>query len=938
MSEFKKYNQKSYSNHRHNNHGRNDDEVVIMSQGRASAPLSKPSSFNTEESISDLSSQFDNLLSIKNQENRKSSSKNGIEKPWQRDRSKVFDTDGIALPKSHGNSHSNRPWSKDESSNFNTNSGLKSSISDHPQNQPVFGESWSPQKPQSETTPASRASTRKIFSKQTGLTDSDNSAKKYSIPKGFMRPKPVMSRPPISTQRNCYSNPTSQIDTRPKIPILNQIHPSSNSTNSYSKPKNALTSHNDNDLSWLEPQEPSSAYWTKPTEKMTIKGPYSHHAIDSSFGQYNEGYTANPSANTWGLNAGMGVLGEKNVSGSSGINSSSTNVNLTGSNLTDSIKEIFDTFDKVEEEEEEEGEEQEGFINREKEGSDSAERIKHEEKIERKKRSLKEGKVKGLNVQLMDHQIQGVKFLKKREGSKIKYKGGLLCDDMGLGKTVQSIALILSNPYKKPSDDSKKTEKLYKGTLVVAPVSLIYQWKQEISDKAPGLSVHVYHGPSRDKDAARTFRHSDVVLTTFQIVGSESSDAESPLFLRKWWRIIVDEAHTIKNRKTKMTQGCYLLRSDRRWCLTGTPIQNSLDELQSLIQFLRIGPYDDYQLWTSQISRPLNSGDADKAIARLHTVLRAIMLRRTKAVLKENKSNGLKMKERRVNRVNIQFSKGERNVYDSFEKRAIAKLRELGMQDNKSYMTALVLLLRLRQVCDHSSLALKNLSAGDREALNGNVSTKTGEDAEIDDDLADMLGGLSITKNKNNEYAYSLEATERQPSSKMIKLLEYLNQEKSRKTIVFSQFTSFLDVIGPFLKKNGIKAVCYYGSMPPIKREEALNSLRNDSSVTVLLCSLKAGALGLNLTCASRVMIMDPWWNPMVNEQAIDRVHRIGQTRDVDVYEFMVLESVEERIMALQEKKRQLHADVIEGAASGKKSTFSAAKLSLQDLMQLFKL
>lgn len=942
MSEFEKHNRNHKLDNYKNSDG-NEDEVFITFQRKASTPLSKPLSSNAKDSISDLASQFDSVLTIDNQKNRKSSSKGSIEKPWSKNKSETLKEDPVAsFSQSNGDGYSNRSWTKTRSSNANSNSNLKSYTTNSTENQPVFGESWSPSKQsQNTTTHAPNVSNRKILSKPTALPDPDSSAKKYSVPKGFMRPKPVTSRPPLSGQKNTYSNSTFQIDTRPKIPILNRIPPTSISStpnSGYPKPSKDAISTNNNDLTWLEPQEPSSAYWNKPVERLAIKGPYSHHSNGSSFNQYNEGYNPNSSTNSWGFNAGMGVLGEKKVSGTSGFNSLQSDVKLGGSDLTESLKEIFDTFDKVEEDEDDEEQEKEGIQIREKGQLDTTDKTKREEKVERKKRSLDEGKVKGLKLQLMDHQIQGVKFLKKREGSKIKSKGGLLCDDMGLGKTVQSIALILSNPYKKPSDDSKKTEKLYKGTLVVAPVSLIYQWKQEISEKAPGLNVHVYHGPSRDKDAVRIFRHSDVVLTTFQIVGSESSDANSPLFLRPWWRIILDEAHTIKNRKTKMTQGCYLLRSSRRWCLTGTPIQNSLDELQSLIQFLRIGPYDDYQLWTSQISRPLSSGDADKAITRLHTVLRAIMLRRTKAVLKENKSGGLQMKERRVNQVCIKFSKGERDIYETFEKRAIAKLKELGMQDNKSYMTALVLLLRLRQVCDHSSLALKSLSAGDRDALNGNFTVKAEEDAEIEDDLADMLGGLSITKNKSNEYEQSLKATERQPSSKMIKLLEYLNEDKSRKTIVFSQFTSFLDVVGPFLKTNGIKAVSYYGSMPPIKREEALKSLRNDPSVTVLLCSLKAGALGLNLTCASRVMIMDPWWNPMVNEQAIDRVHRIGQTRDVDVYEFMVLESVEERIMALQEKKRQLHADVIEAAASGKKSTLSTAKLSLQDLMHLFKL
>ncbi|KAA8899930.1 hypothetical protein TRICI_006300 [Trichomonascus ciferrii] len=541
--------------------------------------------------------------------------------------------------------------------------------------------------------------------------------------------------------------------------------------------------------------------------------------------------------------------------------------------------------------------------------------------------------VEGLTVKLLPHQTQGLKFLLKREAPKVANKGGLLCDDMGLGKTIQSIALILSNPLAKHTFSQDETYKNQsKTTLVIAPLALATQWASEINEKAPGLRVCVHHGSRRTKSPTELTTY-DVVVTTYQVVTSER-DAKGPLHCVNWLRIIVDEAHTIKNRNSKSSLACDSLTGVCRWCLTGTPIQNNVDELYSLMRFLKISPYNNYQTWSSQITKLVNAGRAKVAMKRLHVVLAVIMIRRTKEVLG---ANGIKLPGRNIHREFIEFDSNERSFYDKLEARVGSTIKDMLSEGGQQYMSALLLLLRLRQVCDHVKLANGHIDDDDKEAVVSAVDKETSNNSDNPDELSDLLNQLSIEKENAALEGLGLKEESRidntGTSSKIRKLLEILTNEQSRKTIVFSQFTSMLDVVEPCLKQNNIKFVRYDGKMRPQKRDESLERLRNDKSVKVLLCSLKCGALGLNLTCANRVVLLDPWWNPMISEQAIDRVHRLGQTTDVDVYELIVSKSVEERILTLQDKKRELAKGVIEGGSA--KKAFNN-KLSVNDLLSLF--
>ena len=683
-----------------------------------------------------------------------------------------------------------------------------------------------------------------------------------------------------------------------------------------------------------------------------------------------------------------------------------------------------------------------------------------------------DGTVEGLKVKLLPHQVDGVAWMRDKEtGVKKKNgvlpKGGILADDMGLGKTIQSIALLLTNPRPSQLSTTSVTDKkglsanVGKSTLVVAPLALIKQWEAEIKNRvldSHKLRVCVHHGPQRTK-RFEDLKKYDVVITTYQILVSEhggSSEREdgpqAGCLGIHWYRVILDEAHTIKNRNAKATQACYALRAEYRWCLTGTPMQNNLDELQSLIRFLRIKPYNDMSIWKDQITRPMSQGRGGVAMKRLQFYLKAFMKRRTKDVLKQEgalnpggkpgkdgTTNGFKVTARRVESVLAEFSPEERRFYDRLEQRTDKSLEQMMGGEKMNYASALVLLLRLRQACNHPQL-LGGSMAKDKDALTtgqgiGSQTPRKSKVAEDDiDEMAELLGGLSVkTKqcdicqielNKDEMSAGSLRCAEceqdlaeqkgqrknkkhrthqslakvkvehskprvpkkrnvilddseeeevgdwivpeherhmsslgraggsddenaegggeslasydtdtegdsqievsksKQPkvisldttddddvesseessnggedseeelssdsepslssittSAKIQYLLTILHRESAtHKFIVFSQFTSMLDLIEPFLKRDNLVFTRYDGSMRNDHREASLERLRNNSKCRVLLCSLKCGSLGLNLTAASRVVILEPFWNPF-GTYISERMQRVMQQR-----------------------------------------------------------
>ncbi|OOF98796.1 hypothetical protein ASPCADRAFT_41580 [Aspergillus carbonarius ITEM 5010] len=642
----------------------------------------------------------------------------------------------------------------------------------------------------------------------------------------------------------------------------------------------------------------------------------------------------------------------------------------------------------------------------EKETKSKTESENEEEEDDEEDEEEDDGTVEGLNVKLLPHQREGVNWMCDKETGRkrtkgVLPKGGILADDMGLGKTVQAIALMLSNC--KPADGLRRP---FKSTLVVAPLALIKQWESEIMSKVESshrMRVLVYHGNARAK-ATDKLEDYDVVITTYGTLTSEhgamdKNKKKSDIFSVYWYRIILDEAHTIKNRNAKATQASCALNAEYRWCLSGTPMQNNLDELQSLIKFLRIKPFNDLAAWKEQIMKPIANGRGGLAIERLQVYLKIFMKRRTKDVLKQNanlkpgedgkqkKSSGFQIVKREVIKVEADFMPGEMNFYQRLEQRTENSLEKMMGGEKVDYAGALVLLLRLRQSCNHPDLVKSDLAKDKDILLQGAPSSSQQSSAKNDelDSMADLFGALSVVskkcdicqmalskeevsdgnsrckecetaldtdltstgnkKNKDNQKHRSREVESDDddiylnpgggedtvlPSTKIRHLMKILRRESSDyKFIVFSVFTSMLDKIEPFLKRAGIGYARYDGGMRNDLREASLNKLRNNSGTRVLLCSLRAGALGLNLTAASRVVILEPFWNPFVEEQAIDRVHRLNQTVDVKIYKMIIKGTVEERILDLQDRKRELANVTIEGKTA-------AAKLTMKDMMALF--
>uniref|UniRef100_A0ACD5ZZC5 Uncharacterized protein n=1 Tax=Avena sativa TaxID=4498 RepID=A0ACD5ZZC5_AVESA len=599
------------------------------------------------------------------------------------------------------------------------------------------------------------------------------------------------------------------------------------------------------------------------------------------------------------------------------------------------------------------------------------------------------------------------------------------------------------------------------GTLVVCPASVLKQWANELTDKVSEndkLSVLVYHGGARTKDPSELAKY-DVVVTTYTIVanevpkqnadddpdqknGEESSagnkkkppskskkrkkkikdsdiDLDSgPVARVRWFRVVLDEAQTIKNFRTQVAKGCCGLRAKRRWCLSGTPIQNAIDELYSYFRFLKYDPYSTYSSFCTMIKHPI-ARNAVHGYKKLQTVLRIILLRRTK----ETMINGqpiINLPPKIINLEKVDFTKEERAFYMTLEERSRQQFKEYAAAGTlkQNYANILLLLLRLRQACDHPLLVKGHQSVfkgdGSIEAAKKlskervidllarlevsalcAVCRDTPEDAVVtmcghifcyqciyerittDENMCpspNCRNTLSTEKvfssgtlkicisGKTGTYAASSSSADNELSSisqssfissKIQATVDILNSiinthaltdsdtnesNPSRvapvKAIVFSQWTGMLDLLELSLNTNLIQYRRLDGTMSLNSRDKAVKDFNSDPEVRVMIMSLKAGNLGLNMVAACHVILLDLWWNPYAEDQAIDRAHRIGQTRAVTVSRLTIKDSVEDRILALQEEKRAM----VNSAFGDDKSGGHASRLTVEDLRYLFRI
>lgn len=526
-----------------------------------------------------------------------------------------------------------------------------------------------------------------------------------------------------------------------------------------------------------------------------------------------------------------------------------------------------------------------------------------------------------------------------------------------------------------------------KATLVVCPPSVLSNWVDQLEEhtRRGSLKVCLYHGGDRMKEANEILKF-DIVLTTYSTLGSELTHQSSPIKEIKWLRVILDEAHFIKNAGTKQAKAAIALNAERRWAVTGTPIQNTAFDLFTLMAFLHFEPFSIKSYWNSLVQRPLSQGNKS-GCSRLQALMETIALRRTKD-MKINGQSLVELPPKDVQIRPVELSHEERELYNSVEtegRKVVQNFINSGTVLN-NYSSILQIILRLRQICDDASLCpsdvelllsslkiedascdpillkklLSVLQAGDdfdcpvclsppSEAIIticSHVFCKTC----IEKTLKHLKPQCPLCRKQLSEsdlFSSPKVADEDEvrpdkvakTSSKINALISLLKESQDHdpttKSVVFSQFRKMLDLLQEPLEKSGFKFVRLDGSMPPKKRAASIAAFMSSKpdSPTILLASLKAAGVGINLTAASDVYMFDPWWNPAVEDQAMDRIHRIGQTRSVRVLRLVVKDSIEERILEMQDGKRKLASSAFKD-----KSDKEQRQMRVEDVQRLMRL
>ncbi len=390
--------------------------------------------------------------------------------------------------------------------------------------------------------------------------------------------------------------------------------------------------------------------------------------------------------------------------------------------------------------------------------------------------------------------------------------------------------------------------------LVICPTSLIYNWQSEIEKFCPSLKYHIYYGMQRELGESH-FEKYDIILTSYSIARNDVEHLRG----FDWRYIVLDESHSIKNPDSLTARVLCTLKAQNKIILSGTPVQNNTFDLYSQFNFINPGLLGNREFFKTEYANPIDKQGDKTASAQLRKIVYPFLLRRTK----EQVATDLPDKTETI--LWCEMESEQRSAYESYRKfyrdSLLRKIDEVGM--NQAGIFILEALLRMRQICDHPALV----------------------------------------KDKNFEKA---------PSVKIDELLRELQENTgSHKSLVFSQFTEMLSQIRAVFDNEKI-SYCYLdGSTPAAKRREEVERFQNDDSVKVFLVSLKAGGVGLNLTAADYVYVVDPWWNPAAEQQAIDRTHRIGQTRKIFAYKMICKDTVEEKILKLQERKKDITNELI---------------------------
>ncbi|KAK3503055.1 DNA repair and recombination protein RAD5B [Neurospora crassa] len=546
--------------------------------------------------------------------------------------------------------------------------------------------------------------------------------------------------------------------------------------------------------------------------------------------------------------------------------------------------------------------------------------------------------------------------------------GAICADDMGLGKTIQIISLIM-------------TEGLGSGpTLIVAPVGVMSNWKQQIrrhvhEEHQP--KIVMYHGNKRN-EFAKTLQDQDVVITSY---GTLSDDA---LVKTRWRRVVLDEGHSIRNAKAQVAQNACKLEAKSRWVLTGTPIINSIRDLHSLLKFLRItGGIEQSEIFNTVLTRPLANGEP-KGEALLKSLMRDLCIRRKK----DMKFVDLKLPEKTEHISRITFWPDEQKKYDALLSEAQGVLENYRTQSKRSqgqFQGVLERLLRLRQTCNHWVLCKKRITEVLELLADKDVVDLTDENRAILQQALqlyiesqeecpiciDPLSSPIITHCKHvfcrgcidkvievqqkcpmcraplsedkllepaPEHSATQDEEELESETKSSKteavlaLVKGTLDKEGSKIIIFSQWTSFLTIIQHQLDEAGYTYTRIDGSMNAAQRDAAIRALDYDPNTRILLASLGVCSVGLNLVSADTVILADSWWAPAIEDQAVDRVHRLGQTRPTTVWRLVMDNSIEERVLDIQKEKRELVGKAFQEKQDGKKKV---KETRMADIMKL---
>ncbi|KAK8879911.1 hypothetical protein PGQ11_001205 [Apiospora arundinis] len=556
----------------------------------------------------------------------------------------------------------------------------------------------------------------------------------------------------------------------------------------------------------------------------------------------------------------------------------------------------------------------------------------------------------GLTV--FEHTITGAK-----SRSTLECQGGLVADDAGLGKTLTTLATIV-NTLVSAEAFKKHGESHSKATLIVVPSELLLAtWRDEITKHAfPGaINFETYHGQGRQELGAR-LSEVDLVLTTYGTVMIEFGKCNSILYRYSWYRIVLDEAHHIRNPASKQARAVNELRACIRWCLTGTPIQNRLEDLGSIVKFLKVPYLENPATFNKHITKFLRQGSPEQGYDNLKQLLGSICLRRNRSVI-----SGLGYS---TEVVKPEFSRAERESYRALEFRVrhAVMTAEKSKGSNHAHHKIMEALLRLRMFCNTGLAAVPSATESNnytfslqpdeilamlQQAGQAMCFYCSADIVSLGDMNADCVSQYHeefrdwptpqcpICQLEHEVAELAPKANDDNPDtqlelpSKIGALLQDVQtQYLLKKCLIFSFWKKTLDRIGQALDSRGLSYLRVDGSMSSKKRNNALHRFQTDSSCRILMMTFSTGGVGLNgLTVANRIYIMEPQWNPAVEQQAIGRVLRINQDQPVTVVSYVMRRSIEELVQSKQLRKLQL-------ASGGFKAEEEGVLLEQPDMLQ----